>query len=103
VDDPDRPYLVTSPPAAEVASGMSWVQRLVNPGVLPAELKSHLLALKRRPKYGAEDVFVTWYLTDARLVHIVEGNADLTVFTVLLGEERTGTPRRRAKCGRARE
>lgn len=87
VDDADQAFVIASPPAAEVESCMGWMRRVVNPGVLPAELRSHLLALKRWPKYGGEDVFVTWYVTGGRLIYVVAGNADLTVFTVPLAEE----------------
>ncbi len=87
VDEADQRCVVASPPAAEVKKCMDWVGRVVNPGVLPADLSSHLLALERWPKYGGEDVFVTWYVTGGRLIYIVEGNADMIVFTALLSED----------------
>jgi hypothetical protein len=87
VAEADQPYLYASPPASEVESCLEWIRQVVNPAVVPADLTGHLLALQGWPQRDGADVFVTWYQAGSRLVYLVEGNWDLTVFTTLLNEE----------------
>lgn len=82
IEAEDSRHVFSPPPAVELDACMGWLQRALNTSVLPADLRSHLKALDAWPKRDGEDVFVAWYVVGPRLIHVVDSEAELVVFTV---------------------